>query len=118
MSGIGPKAPRALAVFGKPAYDGNVNRFCERADNYLFPDGINLTLSPQLADLRATIEAYVSGTSVYATTKATVITNYGACVATDQAEVHNNRMWCDLVEAKFVIAFEQTEIKTLLGIPR
>lgn len=129
MSGIGPKARRARAVFGqvygsptyptfKPAYDGNVNRFRERADSYLFPDGINLALSPQLADLRVTIEAYVSGVTVYATTKTAVTTKYAACIAGDQAEIHNNRMWRDLVEAKFLVAAEQLEIKTLLGIPR
>ena len=44
-------------------------------------------------------------------------TKFAACPPGDQAEIHNNRMWRDLVETKFVIAVERSEIKTVLGIP-
>lgn len=128
MSGIGPKAPRARVIFEhlygnstypfvKPAYDANAAGFRERADNYLFPDGINLALSPQLADLRAEIEGYTGAAGTFPAKRAAVSTKYTACPPGDKNEVHNNRDWRDLVEQKFAGA-ERTDIKTLLGIPQ
>lgn len=128
MSGFGPKAPRARAIFDhlygnstypfvKPAYDSNAGGFRERVDNYLFPDGINLTLSPQLADLRAEIESYAPGPGRFAAKRTAIMTKYSRCTAGDQAEIHNNRDWRDLVELKFTGA-ERTDIKTVLGIPQ
>jgi hypothetical protein len=138
MSGVGPKSPRARTIFAhlygsstypfvKPAYDGNVDGFRERVDNLLYPDGINLTLSAHLTELRTEIEGY-SG-SGYAAKKTAIATKFGACAADDRAEITNNRMWRDLVEEKFtgsvwvsylppVRGREADQIKTLLGIPR
>src|SRR5262249_13199166 len=91
MSGLGPTAPRARAIFEflygsatypfvKPAYDGNVAGFRERVDNYLFPDGINLTLSGTLTALRTEIE---TGTPVapgaFAAKKAAVQAKFAGC---------------------------------------
>jgi hypothetical protein len=45
------------------------------------------------------------------------MTKYSRCTAGDQAEIHNNRDWRDLVELKFTGA-ERTDIKTVLGIPQ
>lgn len=136
MTGLGPKAPRARAIFEflygsatypfvKPAYDGNVSGFRERADNYLFPDGINLTLSGTLGALRTEIE---TGTPVapaaYAAKETAVVAKYGACTASDKQEIRNNREWRDLVEAQFVgntadvpPKVQKDEIKKKLGIP-
>jgi hypothetical protein len=137
LSGLGPKAPRARTIFTflytnqtysfvKPAYDGNVDGFRERADNYLFPDGINLTLSPTLAALRSEIE---TGTPVaapaFAAKKAGVIAKFGLCTVADRAEIKHNRDWRDLVEVKFTgmtvgppAVAQKDEIKDALGIPR
>lgn len=137
MSGLGPKAPRARAIFEflygsatypfvKPAYDGNVAGFRERVDNYLFPDGINLTLSGTLTALRKEIE---TGTPVlpaaFAAKKAAVLAKFAGCTPSDRTEISNNRDWRDLVEQKFPgvtaavpPARQQDEIKDALGIPR
>jgi hypothetical protein len=136
MDGVGPKSPRARAIFRhlygsstypfvKPAYDGNVDGFREKVDNYLYPDGINLTLSAKLTELRTEIESF-SG-SGYAAKKAAVQTRYNACSAGDKAEIRNNRMWRDLVEEKFTgtvrvgwlsTELQSVQIKTILGIPQ
>jgi hypothetical protein len=137
MSGLGPKAPRARAIFEflygsatypfvKPAYDGNVAGFRERVDNYLFPDGINLTLSGTLTALRTEIE---TGTPVapaaFAAKKAAVLTKFAGCTPSDRSEISHNRDWRDLVEQKFPgmtaavpPARQQDEIKDSLGVPR
>ena len=138
MSGLGPKSPRARAIFNhvygsptypfvKPAYDTNDNGFRDRADNYLFPDGINLTLSPQLADLRREVESYTGVVADYPAKRAAIVAKYALCAAPDQGEVHNNRDWRDLVESKFTTRIivgsapplgERDDVKTALGIPR
>jgi len=137
MSGLGPKSPRARRIFNhmygsstypfvKPAYDANTNGFRTRADNYLYPDGINLTLSGTLTALRTEIESYTG--SGYAAKKTAVAARYAACTPDDKDEIHRNRMWRNLVEEKFTgsvlvswfpPAFEKEahQIKALLGIP-
>jgi hypothetical protein len=139
MSGIGPKAPRARAIFDhlygsstypfvQPAYDANTNGFRTRVDNYLYPDGINLVLSMNLAALRTEIESY-AGSATYPAKKTAVTAKFAACTADDKKEIANNRMWRDLVEEKFKgvvnmggtpprIESEADQIKTILGIPR
>ncbi len=138
MSGIGPKTPRARAIFNhlygsstypfvKPAYDANTAGFREQVDNYLYPDGINLTLSGNLTALRTEIESY-SG-SGYSAKKAAVRVRFGACSAADRTEITSNRMWRDLVEEKFTGSVvtswlppaterKADQIKDILGIPR
>jgi hypothetical protein len=113
--------------FVQPAYDGNTDHFRERVDNLLHPDGINLTLSRPLADLRAEIESYVSSADAYPGKKAAVVARYGACTAADKREITGNRAWRDLVEARFTTGLitapgpppvsEQAEVKTILAIP-
>ena len=133
MDAKGPKSRRARAIFDhlynsatytfvKPAYDTNSNHFRERADALVSPDGINLTLSQGLAELRAAVENTVPP---YATRKADVTAKFGALGAADRAQVRNNRAWRDLVESKFVGVVpgppppvqQAHEIKTILGIP-
>lgn len=136
MSGLGPKAPRARAIFEflygsathpfvKPACDGNVAGFGERVDNYLFPDGINLTLSGTLTALRTEIE---TGTPVapaaFAAKKVAVLAKFAGCTPADRTEISHDRDWRDLVEEKFpgvtaaVPPARQQEIRDALGIPR
>jgi hypothetical protein len=136
MSGLGPKSPRARAIFQhlygnstypfvQPNYDANTGGFRERVDNYLFPDGINLTLSGELTALRSEIESYSGVAADYPAKKAAVIAKFGLCPAADQAQIRNNRDWRDLVEAKFTAratvgppaSTERAEIKAALGIP-
>ena len=133
MDAKGPKSRRARAIFDhlynsatytfvKPAYDADSNHFRERADALVSPDGINLTLSQGLAELRAAVENTVPP---YATRKADVTAKFGALGAADRAQVRNNRAWRDLVESKFVGVVpgppppvqQAHEIKTILGIP-
>jgi Domain of unknown function (DUF4157) len=136
MSNRGPKSPRARRIFehlyGSPAYpfvqrayDSDPG-FRDRVDNYLYPDGINLTLSVALADLRKEIESY-TGVN-YPAKRATVAAKYAALSAADKNEITRNREWRDLVEDKFIGTIrvswippetkkEQDDIKTLLGIP-
>jgi hypothetical protein len=139
MSNLGPKSPRANRIFRhvygsqtypfvQPAYDGNVDHFRERVDNLLHPDGINLTLSGPLSDLRAEIESYVSSAAAYPGKKAAVLAKYALCSADDRKEISDNRAWRDLVESKFTTGLivsaglvplsERAEVKQLLAIPR
>jgi hypothetical protein len=135
MSNLGPKSPRARAIFnhlyGNPTYpfvktdyDPNVAGFREKVDNYLYPDAINLALSITLSALRKEIESY-TGTG-YAIKKALVTAKFAACTPDDKEQIKRNREWRDLVETKFTgtvsISWRKTEpekdqIKTLLGIP-
>ncbi|MEZ4401331.1 MAG: hypothetical protein R3B06_14995 [Kofleriaceae bacterium] len=138
MSGMGPKSERARTIFNhlygsatypfvQPAYDQNEQGFRERADNYLYPDGINLTLSPQLAALRAEVESYSGVAADYPAKRAAIIASFAAVPGPDRGEVRGNRDWRDLVETKFTTRAvagvappisERNDIKTLLGIPR
>jgi len=137
LDGVGPRSPRARAIFHhlygsstypfvKPNYDANVHGFREQVDNLLYPDGINLTLSAHLTELRSEIESY-SG-SGYAAKKTAVATKYAACAPDDRVEITNNRMWRNLVEEKFTgivvvpgspptVEREAAQIKAMLGIP-
>src|SRR6202034_3083604 len=112
MSSLGPKSPRANRIFRhlygsatypyvQPNYDRNIDHFRERVDNLLHPDGINLTLSRPLADLRAEIESYVSSAAHYPPKKAAVLAKFAACSPDDRREITGNRAWRDLVEEKF-----------------
>jgi hypothetical protein len=127
MSGVGPRSPRARKIFNhmygsplyhfvKPAYDSNERGFRERADNYVFPDGVNLTLSAQLTALREEIERF-DGTG-FAARRAAISTKYAACGADDVGEVMRNRAWRDLVEAKFPAPAQRNQVKDALKIPR
>jgi len=139
MSNLGPKSPRANAIFRhlygsatypfvQPAYDGNVDHFRERVDNLLHPDGINLTLSRTLQDLRAELEGYVSSAAAYPAKKAAVTAKYALCTPDDRREISGNRAWRDLVEQKFTTGLivvmapvprsERNEIKDILAIPQ
>ena len=138
MSGLGPKSPRARAIFNhvygsptypfvKPAYDSNASGFRERADNYLYPDGINLTLSQKLATLRRDIESYSGLAPDYAAKRAVIVAGFAACAVADKAEIRGNREWRDLVESKFTTRVvpgvapaitERDDIKTELAVPR
>jgi len=40
------------------------------------------------------------------------------CDATEKREITGNRDWRDLVEAKFTVANERKDIKTVLAIPQ
>lgn len=137
MSNIGPKSPRARAIFehlyGSPTYpfvrtdyDANMAGFRAKVDAYLYPDGINLALSTQLADLRKEIESYTGWG--FSAKKAAISARFAACSAADRAQITNNREWRDLVEEKFTgtivvwemppkLKREKDEIKALLGIP-
>ena len=136
MSGMGPKSERARTIFlhlyghplysqfTQPNYDANTNHFREQVDNMLVPDGINLTLSRGLHDLRQEVESY-SG-SGYAAKRAAVQTKITACTPGDLQEVRSNRAWRDMVEQKYTGTAMlgatpvdvQVDMKTLLGIPR
>jgi hypothetical protein len=127
MTGTGPKAPRARAIFDrlyrsaayafvKSAYDANETGFRERVDSYLFPDGINLTLSAELTALRTTLETAVPGHVDL--NGAALAARLAACAQADAQQVANNRAWRDLVEAKFANAKERDQIKDVLKIPR
>ena len=127
MTGLGPKSPRARRIFDhlygnstypfvKPAYDANDGGFREQADNYLFPDGINLTLSAQLTDLRTEIEGFTG--AGFAAKKAAILAKYTACSPADASEIANNRTWRDLVESKFAVAAQRNQVKDALKIPR
>jgi hypothetical protein len=138
MSERGPKSPRARAIFdhlyGSPAYpfvqkayDANTAGFRERVDNYLYPDGINLSLSVSLADLRKEIEGYTG--AGYAAKRMLVAARHAALAAADKDQIIRNREWRDLVEDKFTGIIrvswvppktkkEADDIKDLLGIPR
>jgi hypothetical protein len=120
----GPKSPRAREIFNhlyynqtyafvRRDYDANADGFRDKCDRYFAPDGVNLTLSGELTALRQEIEAY-AGVD-FPAKKAAVTAKYAACP--DKHEIEANRAWRDLVEQKFPIAAERTQIKTVLGIP-
>jgi hypothetical protein len=134
---IGPRSKRANAIFQhvynsptydyvRPAYDNNVGGFRDRVDAYLYPDGINLLLSPHLADLRKEIETW-AGVD-FAGKRATMMAKFAVCDANEKREIAGNRVWRTLVEQTFFgIApplgggFPTSiagQIKAILGIPR
>jgi hypothetical protein len=135
----GPRSPRAHEIFThlynspsyafvKENYDANKDHFRERVDKYFHPDGVNLALSGKLSELRLEIEGYAGGGgAVYTAKKAAVAAKFAACSGPDQAEIHGNRAWREVVEDKFtgVVAIagppprtekESDQIKGLLGI--
>lgn len=123
----GPKSPRAREIFNhlyynptykfvRLDYDANTDGFRDKCDRYFMPDGVNLTLSGELTALRQEIEAY-AGVD-FPAKKAAVTAKLAACAAGDKHEVEANRAWRDLVEQKFPVAGERTQIKTVLGIPQ
>jgi hypothetical protein len=129
MSGLGPKTERARAIFNhlygsstyefvKPDYDANVSRFREQVDNYLFPDGINLTLSAKLTDLRAEIESFTGAPGTFAAKKVAIVAKFATCAPADAAQIKSNREWRILVEQKFPILAQRNQIKDALHIPR
>jgi hypothetical protein len=129
MSGLGPKSERSREIFKhlygnstypfvKPSYDDNVAGFRVRVDNYLFPDGINLTLSGKLTDLRAEIESFSGVPATFPAKKAAITGKFAACAAPDKAEIKNNREWRVLVEQKFAVPLQRNQIKDALLIPR
>jgi hypothetical protein len=131
----GPRSKRSRAIFEemygsptyrdvKPAYDGNP-AFRRMVDNLLFPDGINIILSPRLDALQALIQAGVGAS--FATFRNNVqafvglgpnpAPAVGVLTADDRAAVASSRAWRDLVEAKVPGAANRAAIKTDLGIP-
>ena len=132
---IGPRSPRANHLFQrlyysatydwvKPAYDGNVAGFRDRADAYLWPDMVNPLLAGHLADLRSEIESYTG--AAYPAKKVAVATKFAVCDAAEKEAVAGNRVWRDLVETKFTGSVvtglmsrekESDQIKRILGIP-
>ena len=134
MDAKGPKSPRARSIFDhlynsgtytfvKPNYDTNANHFRELADALVSPDGINLSLSQGLRDLRAAVENVAPP---YATRKVDVTAKFGLLTPSDRDQVRTNRAWRDLVESKFIglvpaavpAVGQAQEIKTILGIPQ
>jgi len=134
---IGPRSERANAIFQhvygsatydwvKPAYDGNVGGFRDRVDAYLYPDGVNLLLSAHLADLRQEIESFAVG-AAFDAKRAAITAAFGICDATEKREIAGNRVWRELVEAKFpgvaapigggAPTPRADQIKAILGIP-
>jgi len=129
MSGLGPKTQRARAIFNhlygsstysfvKPDYDGNVSQFRERVDNYLFPDGINLTLSAKLTELRAEIESFTGAPGTFPAKKTAIVAKFAACAPADAAQIKSNREWRILIEQKFPVSVQRDQIKDVLHIPR
>lgn len=129
MSGLGPKSERSRAIFNhlygsstyefvKPDYDGNVSGFRAQVDNYLFPDGINLTLSAKLTDLRTEIEGFTGAPGTFAAKKTAILAKFAACPPADAAQIKNNREWRILVEQKFPVLAQCNQIKDALSIPR
>jgi len=94
-------------------YDANTSGFRDKCDRYFGPDGVNLALAGKLTDLRKEIEGYAG--AAYAAAKAAITATFTACSPGDQSEVAGNRAWRDVVEQKFPVAAERTEIKTILA---
>jgi hypothetical protein len=131
----GPRSDRARAIFElmygnttykdiKPAYDTNP-AFRRMVDNLLFPDGINLVLSPQLDALQALIGAGVVPNFAAFRNKVRAFVGQGPNPApavgvlnpSDRLAVRSSRAWRDLVESKVLVPAEAATIKSDLGIP-
>jgi hypothetical protein len=130
----GPKSPRARAIFDhlyhspayrhiREAYDKNEKGFRTFADSYVFPDGINLTVSPRVDDLRLLITGWdgknfpAFKTEVLRFMGVGAPPTHGALTPEDKTEITRSRSWRDLVELKVKKKAEQVDIKTTLGIP-
>lgn len=134
MDNRGPKSARSRDIFEflytdmnatypfvKEDYDSNANGFRDKVNNYVYPDGINLILSGKLTALRTEIDSFSGLPADYPAKKAAIQAKFAALVpGTDDAElreIRGNRDWRDLVESKFPVAANRTEIKGILGIP-
>ena len=132
----GPKSPRAKAIFRlmyddpklypfcKPNYDANTNRFREKVDSYLVPDGINLILSPQLEALRVRFTAGVGPS--FAIFRAGVRAFFGVgppppggvLSGPEQDFVTQSRAWRDQVDALAgATGAQKALLKTDMKIP-
>ena len=131
MDNRGPKSKRSRDIFDflytemnatypfvKQHYDLNTNGFRDKVNDYIFPDGINLLLSGHLTALRTEIEGYTGVAATFAAKKTAITAKFAACDAAEKREVQGNRDWRDLVDAKFAVAAERTNIKTVLKIPQ
>ena len=127
LSPPGPKSERARAIFNllygsgtypfvEPAYDNNTNGFRQVVDSYLIPDGINLIVSLKLEALRDLIEDY-GWSSAYWAFRLRVQAQVSGLNDDEQNEITRNRAWRDLVERQVTSESNQTEIKTIMGIP-
>jgi hypothetical protein len=135
MPAPGPRSGRSRKIFEqmygsatyprvKPAYDGDP-AFRRMVDNLLFPDGINIILSPRLDALQALISAGVVPNFATFRDKVRAFVGkgpnpapaVGKLNAVEQAAVRNSRAWRDLVESKVPVPAEATTIKTDLSIP-
>jgi hypothetical protein len=123
---IGPRSEKANAIFRhlygnptypyvKPAYDGNVDGFREKADAYFHPDGVNLSMSVALFDLQREVEDY-NGTG-FAAKRAAIHTKFAACSPAEKDEVRTQNQWSRMVDAKYTNAAEHTAVRTELAIP-
>jgi hypothetical protein len=110
----GPKSRRANEIFRlqyddpilysycKPNYDANTANFRDEVDSYLVPDGINLTLSSRVEDLRVIFAAGIVGgfpafqTSVRAFVGIAGVG--GSMNAAEKAAITRSRAWRDLVD--------------------
>lgn len=105
-------------------YDKNTRGFRTKVDTYVHPDGLNLSPSRVLEDLRHEIESFTG--SGYAAKRTAIQTKLSAASADDRRELAGNRDWRDLVEGKFhgnttdangATLPRADDIKNLLGIP-
>lgn len=132
MPAPGPKSPRARAIFDhlyqiypfvKSDYDNNVDGFREAVDRYVWPDGINLIVSPRLDRLQQLISGWNGTNFAGLRTEVRRFAGVGPAPAggrlnpQDQQEISNNRAWRDLVEEKVPDPGERRTLKTDLGIP-
>jgi hypothetical protein len=134
LTAPGPRARRARKIFEqmygsptypfmKPAYDSDP-AFRIMVDNYLFPDGINLILSPRLDRLQALISAGVVGGFPAFRNNVQAFVGLGpnppppggVLDADDRAAVRSSRTWRDLIDALAATAPQRASIKVDLGI--
>jgi len=133
MAPPGPKSPRARVIFDhlygsasypfvRPAYDNNTGGFREQVDNYLIPDGINLSASGRLDALRSLIEGW-SGVDfpafriqVQAFMGVGPAPAAGVLTADERDDISHERAWRDLVERKVTDPTQQSQIKGDLRI--
>jgi hypothetical protein len=134
MDNRGPKSERARDIFEflytgmnatypfvKEHYDNNTFGFRDKVNNYVYPDGINLILSGKLTKLRTEIEGFSGVAADYPAKKAAIQAKFTAldpvADAAELREIQGNRDWRDLVDEKFPLAANRTEIKGILKIP-
>jgi hypothetical protein len=121
----GPKSPRARAIFDtlykdpgswmEKAYNADEEGFRSFADNYLYPDGINLIASVKLDELQKFIREWDGNN--FAGFHGQVTRMVYALDTQEMDQLGNNQAWRTLIEDKVTNPSDLTVIKALMGIP-